>query len=38
MSHAWLTMKSLKPSRRARFSPMQIGTFELAHSRFHESE
>jgi hypothetical protein len=28
----------LKPSRRARFSPVQIGTLELATSLFQESE
>jgi hypothetical protein len=26
-------MKSLNPYRRARFSPLQIGTFEAAESR-----
>jgi len=28
----------LEPSRRTRFSPMRIGTFELAHNRTHDSE
>jgi len=38
ISQPWLMMKSLKPCLRARFSPVQIGTLELATSRFQDSE
>ena len=38
MSHPWLMMKSLKPWRRERFSPVQMGTREDATRRFQLSE
>ena len=38
MSQPWLMMKSLNPCRRLRFSPVQMGTFELATRRRQLSE
>ena len=38
MLHPALTIKSLNPSRRVRFSPVQIGTRVLWQSRFQASE